>query len=625
MLQSMRHLAQSWLFKGLMIILMISFGAWGIGDMFRGNALGRSVAKVGKDSITVQQLDREFQQTLIRARSSLGPDLTARQAQALGLLNSALNGLTERAQIDQDITKLGIDVSDKAVAAELMAQPQFKNKDGSFNKDLFRQLLGQAHLSEQEFMAQQRQNIARHQLLDIFTADTPLPQIILDTVYRARGQQMVFDLITLRNDSIKDIATPDDQTLHQFYDSHPKNFTASEYRAITVGELSSDMVAKDIAITDAQVRQEYAAKGDELARPEHRDVEQVVVQSEDKAKQLATAAKLSGNLIETAKAQGLEAILLKETDQTSLLPELAQPVFALPLRQVSDPVKSSLGWHVLQVTRILPAGKPDFDTVKDDLRDAMRRDQTGDKIAKLVNQLDDDLAAGRSLDDIGDGMKLRLVKIPALDARGKTPDGKDPAELPFKTNVLNAAFAQGSGETSPVMDDKQGNYFVVRTDEVTPSTVTPFDQVKVKVLTAWQDDARAARAKDAADKIVTALRVGKPASDFTNQAGVTVSQSKPVSLLGETDPALPMIDMQDILKLKKGEVASFPLADKQLIVRLAQLTDAAPNDTGKSRVASDLAKHLPQEHAEEYLKYLNVLFPITIHQDAVDAVGQRGL
>src|ERR1700761_5236274 len=100
MMQSMRNLAQSWVFKGLMLILIVSFGIWGIGDIFRGNPLQRSVAKVGKVGISVQDLDREFEQTMVRARQMFGPGLTPAQAKQAGLLDSSLNSLIERAQID---------------------------------------------------------------------------------------------------------------------------------------------------------------------------------------------------------------------------------------------------------------------------------------------------------------------------------------------------------------------------------------------------------------------------------------------------------------------------------------------------------------------------------------------
>ena len=101
----------------------------------------------------------------------------------------------------------------------------------------------------------------------------------------------MFDVVTLRNDSIKDIPAPDDKALHEYYDQHPQPFTTPEFRAITIARLSTDDLAKDITISDDQLHKEYDAKGDQLIHPERRDLAQVVVQNEDDAKKLAAAAK----------------------------------------------------------------------------------------------------------------------------------------------------------------------------------------------------------------------------------------------------------------------------------------------------------------------------------------------
>ena len=624
MLQSMRHLAQSWVFKGLMVLLVASFGIWGVGDLFRSSAQDRNAAKVGNVKISAQELSREFNQTLTRARQSFGPDLSAAQAKALGMLDMSLNTLIERTQVDQQVDHLGINFTDKAVVNELMSHSEFVDQDGKLNKSLLRQMLERAHISEQEFMAQERADDARHLLLSTFNAETPLSSIASNTIYQARGQTRNFDIIILKNDSIKNVPVPDDQALQAFYQAHQQDYTAPEYRGLTIATLSADAVAKDINVTDEQVQKDYDEKGDQLTRPERRDLLQVVMQSEEKAKKLAEAAKASGNLSNTAKAMGYETVDLGDTDQDSLPSELAKPVFALSQGQVTDPIKSSLGWHVIEVRKILPAGKPSFAEIKDDLREAMRRDQAGDTVARLVNQLDDDLAAGHSLEDVADDLKLRLVKIPAVDATGHTPDGKAPPELPYAQQNLKEGFAQNSGETSPVQDDKQGNYFVVRTDSVTPSTLRPFDQVKDQVNAAWKAEQQSKLAAEQADKLVEALKSGKAASGFAGEPGITVQVSQPVDLLGHTDPALPANLMTQLMAMKKGDAATFIEGDHQLIVRLASVNPAALNATAQQAMDKQVQQQRKQELMQQYVKYLNQLYPPRINQDVVDSVVRSG-
>jgi peptidyl-prolyl cis-trans isomerase D len=609
-----------------MLILLASFGIWGIGDMFRGNPLKRTVADVGSESVSVQQLNSAFEQGLSRARQMFGPEMTAQQAKQMGLLKQSLDGLIEQSLVDQDLKRLGINADDGAVLDELKQNPRFKDKDGKFDKTILQNLLAQSGMSEGEFLATQRKEIASRQLVSPVSAVPSAPASMLEALYRSRGEKRVFDVVTVKADALPPSPTPDDKVLRDYYQQNPKAFTAPETRGLTIAVLSTDSFAKDITISDDQVKKEYDSKNDQLKTPEKRDLLQVILQDEDKAKEVAAAAKTSHNLVTAAKPTGKTVIPLNGVEEASIFPELAKPVFALKEGETTDPIKTDLGWHVMQLRKITPAGVPKFDEVKESLRESMRRDQAVDSVTKLVNQLDDELAAGHALEDIADGMKLRLIKIADVDATGKLPDGKDPAELPYKADVLKEAFAQQNGETSPVLDDKSGNYYVVRTDHVNPSALKPFDPIRSDVIAAWKKQDQEKRAEDEAEAIAKDLRDGKPTSAVASRPGVQVRVSKPVSLLGDNDPELPKAAMQQLLLLKKGQATVVPGQGQQLVVRLASIQPVADakDEAALNRIKLEITGNAPKELADQYLKYLRVVFPVKIHQDAVDSVAQQG-
>ncbi len=620
----MREMAHAWLFKLLMVILVLSFGIWGIGDIFRGNPLQDKVAKAGSKSITVQEFSHEFEHNLSLMRRNFGPDMTAQQAKAFGILDMTLNSMVDKTLLDQSARKLNLDVGEQSMMDVFAAIPQFHDKDGKFDKNLARQALEHANLNEQDFIKQQRAEATRHLLIDAFSDDDPLPNSILDPIMQARGQKRILNVITLRNDSITNVPTPNDKELKDFYAKNPKQFTAPEYRGITIAELSTEAVAKDIAISDEDIKKEYETRSAQLERPERRSFLQVVTPDEAKAKQVAADAKEGGDLAAAAKKNGLESIPLEESDKRSLMGGLADPAFALKDKQISDPLHSSLGWHVLQLQKIIPAGKPTFDSLKDDIRDSLRLDRSADAVAETNNKLEDELAAGHNLDDIADALKLRLIKIPAIDSNGKTPDGKPPAELPDSADVLKAAFGQNSGETSPTIDDKNGNYLVVRTDNVTPSAVKPFDTITADVAAAWKAEAQDTRARAEAEQIAKDLRGGKPISSIRLREGLEIHQSKPISQIGDEDPELPPGLMPNILKMKKGDVVSWPLTERQLVLRVSDIVPVDPDhdEIAKGRVTQDLNDQMPKELISSYVKYLRTVFAVEIHQELVDNVVQ---
>lgn len=143
MLQTMRGLAQSWAFKALMGFLIISFGIWGIGDIFRGNPQQRAVAHAGKVTVTVQDLDREFKAALPE-----GPPrpIRPRFDRATGQANGRDGSHAEIfwSNTPNSIRKperLGLVVEDKQILAELASRPDFRTKDGRFNNELWQKVL----------------------------------------------------------------------------------------------------------------------------------------------------------------------------------------------------------------------------------------------------------------------------------------------------------------------------------------------------------------------------------------------------------------------------------------------------------------------------------------------------
>lgn len=628
MLQSMRRIAHSWIVKGLMAILVVSFGIWGIGDMFRGNPLQRAVAKVGEDSVTVQQLENEFRQTLQRARQMIGPDVTEQQARQMGLVDTALNNLIERSLMQQDIQKLGLMVSDKTVYDFLAQQPQFKDKDGKFDPKILRQMLAQAQLSEREMVEEERKEMAYRQIIGLFSGDVATPKLIAQDIAKARTQKRVLEIAAIKNSAVQISKQPTDKDLQAFYEQNIKEFTQPEYRGLTVAILSTDAVMKDVNISDEQALKEYQTKGDQYAHGELRNIVQAVVQSEDKAKQIAKAAQASGNLKGAAKAAGIETVEMAQADEKSLLPELVKPVTALTAAgQVMEPVKTDLGWHIIQLQKIIPAGRESFEALKSKIKEDMQRDQAVEITTHMVNQLDDELAAGHALEDIADTLKLRVIRIPALDAMGRDKNGKEPAELPNKDVVLKTAFGQNSGEVSPVIDDKAGGYFVIRTDEVAPSAPKAFDTVKMEVVKGWNTREQTKQAAADAEKLAKAMREGKTLDSLTRgRSDVEVRVSKPISVLGENDPGLPAYLMPAIMKLKKGEVTTAATADKQLVLRLAGVSDAGQQEVAAATtvVSGDIAGTAQREQITQYMKYLRTVFPVTVKQEAVDSLTRTG-
>ena len=627
MLQSMRVLAQSWVFKSLMLLLVISFAAWGIGDMFRGNPALRTVASVGKINIPVQELESRFQMSMADIRGMFGPDITVAQARQMGLLERTLNLVMQEYTFDLEAERLGVNVPREYILQKIAKEPSFRTADGKFNADALRQALSRVGMSEETFFQSEMRNDARRLIVNGITASAETPKIMIDTVYQARGAKRILEVLTLRNDSVKGLEPPTEEQLKAYYAAHENEFVAPEYRGLTIARLSAADITKDIAITDQDLQSAYESRSEEFVVPETRDLVQVVLQDEAKAKSIAETASTLHNLAEAAKAKSLTPISMNKIDDKAILPELAPSVFALKEGEVTGPIKSSLGWHVLQLKKINAGGKLTFDQAKADLQKLLQEERAGDMIAKTINQLDDAIAGGRSLEDVADTLRLHLTRYPALDAKGLQPDGQEPKEaIPAKEITLPSALSLTTGETGPVLEDGTGQYYVARVDQITPAQTEPFEKVQAKVRTAWTEEQLYVKASAAAEDIAKELREGKKATSFAATPGISIRLSQPMSILSEPDKDLPPEVVPQVFHMKKGDVTVAARQGKQYIVRLSDIVpvDPAKPESSRMKIVTDLKDKLPQNLLEQYMTYLGTLFPKKIDTDFLNILKSQG-
>ncbi len=626
MLQSMREMAKSWVFKSLMILLVVSFAIWGIGDMFRGNPNQREVARIGRVSVQAQALEQRFQMDFAKARESFGPDLTAEMARKMGLLDRSLTNMIQEYLFDQEARRVGLVVGDHIILDKLLRQPELRDEKGNFNAQLWHRILGKMGVTERMFLDHEERQTAREVLISSLMLGAHAPKIAVDSLYQARGAKRLLEVVTLAHDSIKDIKEPDEETLKAYHAAHEAAFVAPEFRQVTVAVFEAESLKKDLVISDEDLKAAYEARKDSLMQPEARDFVQVVLQDEEKAKSLAEDAQKVGGLAKAAKAKGLTPITMKKITEKTVLPDLYTSLFSLEKGQVSGALKSSLGWHVVELQSVDKGGLPPLTELRESLMATLRDERLGDNVARVINQWDDALAGGQNLEEIADTLKLRLTRIVALDRDGRDPVGKEVKDLPAKEILLQAAFETGNGETSQVLDDGQGRYYAVRVDQVTPSHPLSFQEVEPRLKEAWLKEKRKERAIAVAEDMAKSLREGAKASSLALREGVEVRLSKPISILEDSDKAIPPSAMNDVLKMKRGDVTTADGGDRHYILRMSEIVPVNPDkpDSARIKVSDYLQEALGYNYIQQYDLYLRKVFPVRVDQKVLANLKSRG-
>jgi len=622
MLQAIRSKATSFVVKILFGLLIVTFGVWGIGDIFRNRAPDTTVATVGGRTITADQLSQAVQNQIEQLRSTIG-SIDLAQAKQLGVVDDALQKLINTDLVDLEMERMGLAIGDQAVRDAIFKNPAFHGANGQFDRNTYIQLLAANHMTEAQYEAGLRTDMLREQMISALVTGMLPPDELVTTLYRARNESRVADFVLLPADAGGAIGKPTEDQVAAYYKAHGDQFRAPERRSFKVAMLRLDDLAAGIELTNDQLQQEYKKRLDEFSTPETRHVMQILFSDEATAKeaetQLAAGKDFAAVAKDVAKTDDPASLDLGWVSRDDLPKELADPVFALKEGETTQPIKSTFGWHVLRVIGDKPATQQSFDEVKDKLATEVKHDRASDRISDVANQIDDAIAGGATLDAIVQKFGLKTATLDDVDSEGKGADGKS-ADLPQPSDtILHAAFSTDSGQTSSLTEMGNDGYFLVHVDKVTPAAVRPLAEVHDKVAEAWQDEERKAALSKVAEGMVAEVKAGKSLKDVAAAHGLVARTSTPVQRSGG-DARLPPTLIARLFDLKPGEAVYDGSSDNIVVAQLdsVQPADPAKNPAAVRKLATDLENAMENDLISEFDQGLRRTFPVDVQQSNVD-------
>jgi peptidyl-prolyl cis-trans isomerase D len=626
MLQFLRSKAGSFFFKVLFVVLIGSFGIWGIGDFLRQRPQDSTVIQVGSKKISGQELQQDVQRVIQRSQGQL----TLEQAKAFGIIPNIVDGDVRRALLDQEAARQHLLAGDRQLIDAIERQPAFKGPDGKFDRATYLNVLAANGLSEPAYEASLRGDIPHDLLMQAATDGVTPPAILLQALYKLRNEQRVADWVYLPNAGAKDVPAPDDAALHEQYDKHHDAYTAPEYRAFTVLPMQNEDVAGDVKLTDDKVKAEYESRLNDFTTLEKRHVLQMLLPDEqtanEAARQLASGKDFAAVAKDLGKMDAADIDL--GTVAKADLPELlADPAFAAKENEPTKPAKGPFGWTILKVAGITPGGVQSFDEARPKLEADMRKDEESKLLYELSNRVQDAISAGSDLNQIAQQFKLKPIAIAASDAEGKAPDGKPIAGLTLPAGqVVKAAFDTPKGQIGAMQDVGQDTaYFVVRTDDITPSALKPFDQVKDQLGTDWLDAQRAARTEAEAKALADQA---KPPASFEAVAAARKLQPATTKPFDRTnskrDAPLPPDLVSKLFQLQSGQIAVASGPQGQYVAQLKEIKPADPvaDKAGLEGLANQIGQGIDEDLVSEFEGALKQRYAVEIHQAAIDQLFQ---
>ena len=629
MLNSLRRNASSWVVKVLLLLLVVSFAIWGIGDIFYGSGQNPTVATVGDAEIPANELADAFNRAVANLQRQLGPEFDRERAIQLGVMQQTLQDLVRQRLISLEAQEMGLVVPDDALRTLVTEDPIFQT-GGQFDRSRFDQLLRASGLSEEAYLASLRQQVVRQALTGSIAGPVEAPAQLVDAIYRHRNEKRRGHYVAVPIASITDVPEPTAEELAQFHEAHQAQFTAPEYRSLTFVTLEPEDLLGEIEVGDEEVEAAYQSRIDEFRTPERRTVEQLLAPEaaplEQAAERIAAGATLEqvAGEIEEVSVEQLGAV-----GRGDLPADFEEAIFALAEGEVSQPVQSAFGWHLFRVSKIEPEHTVPFAEAREQLARELALQQANDRLPDFAAQLDDELAAGTELKEAARALGLETVSVPAVDATGKDPEGEPVEALPPWPEFMEVALETGAGETSLLEETDAGGYFVVQVDEVTAPRLKPVEEVHDRLLEAWQAQRRRELARERAEEIRARLADGTALDELLADTGFENKPIEPVQRdAAGSDQGINRAAVQALFATEPGKTAEqvIQLNDGFAVVATDEVipADPAADPEGLKRLARELEGDMRSDLVVQFEAELRREYPIEIDGVAINRLIGEG-
>ena len=614
MLQNIRDNSQGWIAKTIIGVIVALMALTGFDAIFQATTNSNDAAKVNGENISQNELSQAVDMQRRQLMQQLGKDFDASLLDEKMLRDSALKGLIDRKLLLQGAHDAKFAFSEAALDQVILQTPEFQ-VDGKFSAERFDQVIRQLGYSRMQF----RQMLAQEMLIGQLRAGLAGSGFVTDAqvLAFARLEKQTRDFATLNIKADPASVKLTDDEVKAYYDQHAKEFMTPDQVVIDYLELKKASFFDQVSVKDEDLQAAYQKEIANLS--EQRRAAHILIEVNDKVTEAQAKAKIEEIQARLAKGESFEA-LAKEFSQDPgsannggdlgyagpgvYDPEFEKALYALNKDQVSAPVRTDFGLHLIKLLGVEAPEVPTFASLKDKLVRELKTQQVEQRFVEATKQLEDASFEASDLAQPAQDLKLTV--------HTSAPFGREGGEgIAANRAVITAAFSpevleEGANSTAIELDPE--TVVVLRAKEHRKPEQLPLEKVAGPIRAQLAKEHASAAAKTRADELIASLGDGKTALDKpVDGQGWKAIQAATRNQEG-IDPAV----LQAVFRMPKPESKDKPtftsvtLPDGSLmVVRLNGVNEAAaPTDEEKAEYRRYLASRVGQQDFAAYRKQL---------------------
>jgi peptidyl-prolyl cis-trans isomerase D len=515
MLRFMRQQAGNWLIKVLL-------GA------FRAQRGGR-VALINGDPITQDEYREVYNNLIERLRNRFGNNLNEDMIKMLRVKEQALNQLIDNKLLVQEARRFKFRVSDKELAHAILQIEAFQ-RAGVFDKRIYQNVLSRLRMTPEEFEIAQREAMLIERVRDLITSSVKVSDSEVKEWINWTHASVNIDFVRFDPNRYKDIKTSD-QEINVFYEKHKENYKTEEMVKVRYLHFDPDRYRSEVSISDQEIQDYFNENQEEFKTPKTVEARHILIKVDQNAtpEDVEKARKKALNILKMAReGKKFDELAKKYSEgptrdrggylgtfkREAMVRPFADKAFSMTAGEISEPVRTRFGWHIIKVEKVNEASVLSFDEAKKKIQKKIIDGKAKSLAYDEAEAVSDVSFEG---DDLLKSAKQRNLKILTTDfftKKGPEKGIKNPAKF------ASAAFNLAVMEITDIQEFEDG-YYILQVIEKIPEKISELKQVKEKVRVDLIKEKQEATAKEDATTFLSALKSGKSMITESKQFNVT--------------------------------------------------------------------------------------------------------
>ena len=515
MLRYMRENTGSWIIKILLGLVILVFIFLGMGS--NRSKRHNTAAIVDDQAITMAEYQRSYDAVVEQMRRTFGKNLNEKMMKMFQVKKQALNRLIDERLLLKEADRLNVQVSDKELRDSLLGIPAFK-RDGAFDLKTYTRVLARNRLTPEMFEASQKQSLKEGKIKNLVLRNIMVSDMEAVEWYEYNNIKISIDYLSFEPSAYKNIE-PDHKKIYNYYNENKTHYKSLPMRKVVYLRFLPDDYSKEVTISSKAAKEYYDENMDKFNVPAEVEARHILIKVASDAPAAAVEkAKLEADRVYKMAVKGDDfASLAKKFSQgpsgknggylgrfsrSEMIKPFANKAFSMKKGEISKPLRTRFGWHIIKVEAVFPASTKPFKEVESSIVKKL-------KINKMKNLAYDD--AGKAFDAIIDGNNLKDASLATGRKIRKTgPFTQKGTGLSMENagEFARTAFSLPLNEISDIKEVKGAYYIIKPVAKIAPA-VLDFDKVKQRVKQDLISELQQENAKKDAEAFLTALKKDK--------------------------------------------------------------------------------------------------------------------